>query len=231
MFRRYHGRVISLREISDAPNCPLVFAALLLLTGCQSAYYTAMEKVGVHKRDILVDRVEEARDAQLDAKEQFRDALERYRSVVQVNGGELEARYDALNSEYLASEESAKAVRQRIKAVEDVAEALFEEWEAELQQYSNASLRSASARELARTRQDYRTLIQRMQAAERRIEPVLSVLRDQVLFLKHNLNARAIGALKGEYRTLQGNVDQLLRDMQRAIDESDAFVRRLQSGN
>ena len=68
-----------------------------------------------------------------------------------------------------------------------------------------------------------------MQAAERRIEPVLSVLRDQVLFLKHNLNARAIGALKGEYRNLQGNVDQLLRDMQRAIDEADSFVRRLQS--
>jgi tetratricopeptide (TPR) repeat protein len=211
---------------------PLLFATtLFLLAGCQSTYYAAMEKVGVHKRDILVDRVEAARDAQQDAKEQFRDALERYRSVVQVNGGELEERYQALDSEYRASEDSAKAVRARIEAVEDVAEALFDEWQAELAQYSNASLRSASARELARTRQDYRNLIQRMHAAERRIEPVLSVLRDQVLFLKHNLNARAIGALKGEYRTLQGNVDQLLRDMQRAIDESDAFVRRLQSAS
>lgn len=209
----------------------LVFATLLLLTGCQSAYYSAMEKVGVHKRDILADRVEEARDAQVEAKEQFRDALERYRSVVQVNGGELEERYNALDSEYRASEDSAKAVHQRIAAVEDVAEALFDEWEGELAQYSNASLRSASARELARTRQDYRTLLQRMKTAERRIEPVLSVLHDQVLFLKHNLNARAIGSLQGEYRTLQGNVDQLLRDMQRAIDESDAFVRRLQSSN
>lgn len=210
----------------------LLFAAtLLLLAGCQSTYYAAMEKVGVHKRDILVDRVEAARDAQQEAKEQFRDALERYRSVVQVDGGELEERYKALDSEYRASEDSAKAVRARIAAVEDVAEALFEEWETELDQYSNTSLRSASARELARTRQDYRNLIQRMHAAERRIEPVLSVLRDQVLFLKHNLNARAIGALKGEYRTLQGNVDQLLRDMQRAIDESDSFVRRLQSGS
>ncbi|CAD5379502.1 conserved exported hypothetical protein [Pseudomonas sp. OF001] len=209
---------------------PLLFAAaLLLLAGCQSTYYAAMEKVGVHKRDILVDRVEAARDAQQEAKEQFRDALERYRSVVQVDGGELEERYRALDSEYRSSEDSANAVRARIAAVEDVAEALFDEWEGELAQYSNASLRSASARELARTRQDYRSLIQRMKTAERRIEPVLSVLRDQVLFLKHNLNARAIGALKGEYRTLQGNVDQLLRDMQRAIDESDAFVRRLQS--
>ena len=210
---------------------PTVFAciALLSLSGCQSAYYAAMDKVGVHKRDILVDRVEEARDAQQDAKAQFKDALARYRSVVQVDGGELEERYEALDQEYQASEASAQQVRQRIAAVEDVADALFEEWQDELDQYSNANLRSVSAKELGRTRQEYRSLLLRMQAAEARIEPVLSVLRDQVLFLKHNLNARAIGALQGEYRTLQGNVDQLMREMQRSIDESDAFIRRLQS--
>lgn len=112
------------------PLSALLFTALLGLTGCQSAYYAAMEKVGVHKRDILVDRVEEARDSQQEAKEQFQSALDRYRSVVQVKGGELEARYEALNKEYLASESSAKEVRARIEAVEDVAEALFEEWEA-----------------------------------------------------------------------------------------------------
>ncbi|WP_027589795.1 DUF2959 domain-containing protein [Pseudomonas sp. RL] len=213
------------------PLSALLFTALLGLTGCQSAYYAAMEKVGVHKRDILVDRVEEARDSQQEAKEQFQSALDRYRSVVQVKGGELEARYEALNKEYLASESSAKEVRARIEAVEDVAEALFEEWEGELKLYSNASLRNASAAELKRTRAQYKTLLERMRAAERRIEPVLSVLRDQVLFLKHNLNARAISALQGEYRTLQGNVDQLLRDMQRAIDEADAFVRNLQQNS
>lgn len=207
----------------------LVCCALLTLVGCQSAYYSAMEKVGIHKRDILVDRIEDARDSQQHAKEQFKDALERYRSVVEVKGGDLQKRYDALNSEYEASVVSARDVRSRIEAVEDVADALFKEWEGELKQYSNASLKSASAKELSRTRAEYRTLIQRMKAAEQRIEPVLSVLRDQVLFLKHNLNARAISALHGEYRSLQGNVDQLLADMQRAIDEADTFIRRLQT--
>lgn len=211
------------------PLLMLTLTALLALAGCQSAYYAAMEKAGVHKRDILVDRVEAARDSQQEAKEQFKDALERYRSVVQVQGGELEERYQALNKEYLASEASAKEVRARIEAIEDVAEALFAEWESELKLYSNASLRASSAAELKRTRAEYRVLLQHMQSAERRIEPVLSVLRDQVLFLKHNLNARAINALKGEYQSLQGNVDQLLRDMQRAINEADSFVRRLQS--
>ncbi|WP_312938205.1 DUF2959 domain-containing protein [Stutzerimonas nitrititolerans] len=207
----------------------LVCCALLTLVGCQSAYYSAMEKAGIHKRDILVDRVEDARDSQQHAKEQFKDALERYRSVVEVKGGDLQKRYDALNSEYEASVVSARDVRSRIEAVEDVANALFKEWEGELKQYSNASLKSDSAKELSRTRTEYRTLIQRMKAAEQRIEPVLSVLRDQVLFLKHNLNARAISALHGEYRSLQGNVEQLLADMQRAIDEADTFIRRLQT--
>ena len=122
-------------------------------------------------------------------------------------------------------------MRARIEAVEDVAEALFDEREDELQQYSNASLKNASARELSRTRSEYRTLLQRMKAAEKRIAPVLAVLHDQVLFLKHNLNARAIGALQGEYRTLQSNVDQLMADMQRAIDEADSFIRRLQAAS
>ncbi|WP_213663778.1 DUF2959 domain-containing protein [Stutzerimonas stutzeri] len=209
----------------------LTCCVMLTLSGCQSAYYSAMEKAGIHKRDILVDRVEDARDSQQDAKQQFKDALERYRSVVKVNGGDLEQRYEALNREYEASVAAANDVHARIEAVEDVAEALFDEWEDELQQYSNASLKSASARELSRTRSEYRTLLQRMKAAEKRIAPVLAVLRDQVLFLKHNLNARAIGALQGEYRTLQSNVDQLMADMQRAIDEADSFIRRLQAGS
>ncbi|MFC0710173.1 DUF2959 domain-containing protein [Azorhizophilus paspali] len=207
----------------------LAYCTLLSLSGRQNAYYSMMEKAGVHKRDILADRVEAARDSQQAAKERFKDALERYRSVVQIQGGDLEERYAALDHEYRAGEASAKAVRQRIDAVEDVAEALFAEWEGELDQYHNATLRRASAKELERTRKQYKTLLTRMQAAEKRIEPVLSVLSDQALFLKHNLNARAIGALQGEYRSLENNVDQLLRDMQRSIDEADNFVRRLQA--
>ncbi len=209
----------------------LLTLSLLAMAGCQSAYYSALEKVGLHKRDILVDRVEDARDSQQEAKEQFKDALEHYRSVVQVKGGKLEERYDRLNREYEASEASAREVRERIAAVEDVAEALFREWQRELDEYTNASLKAASAKDLRRTRGEYQVLMQRMRAAEKRIDPVLNVLRDQVLFLKHNLNARAIGALQGEYRTLQGNVDQLVAEMQRAIDEADLFIRQLQRGN
>jgi len=45
------------------------------------------------------------------------------------------------------------AVRDRIDAVQDVAVALFAEWEEELEQYSNRSLRSASRAKLKQTQQ------------------------------------------------------------------------------
>ena len=63
--------------------------AMLALSGCQSAYYAAWEKVGVEKRDILVDRVENAKESQEDAQEQFSSALEAFSAAVAFDGGEL----------------------------------------------------------------------------------------------------------------------------------------------
>jgi hypothetical protein len=56
-------------------------AAVMALAGCQSAYYKTMETFGYHKREILVDRVEDARDSQEEAKEQFQSALEKFSAV------------------------------------------------------------------------------------------------------------------------------------------------------
>src|SRR5438132_2785611 len=107
--------------------CILLMLAVLVLTSCQTAYYAAMEKLGYHKRDLLVSRVQQARDSQQAAKEQFQSALEHFQAVVNVRGGELEAKYNELSAELERSEARAQTVHQRVAAVEDVAEALFKE--------------------------------------------------------------------------------------------------------
>lgn len=205
----------------------LLLLLLLPLTACQTVYYSAMEQVGVHKRDILVDRVEGAKDAQADAQAQFRDALEHYRSVIAFDGGSLESLYDDLQAEYDASKAAAEDVSERIQAVENVAQALFEEWGQELEEYQSASLRQQSARQLQNTQQRYKALLKTMKRAEKRMEPVLLALNDNVLYLKHNLNARAIGALKGEFSGLRADIDRLIGEMQRSINESDAFIKSM----
>ncbi len=198
------------------------------LAGCQGAYFSAMEKAGYHKRDILVDRVNQARDEQQRTADQIRSTLENFRAVVDFRGGDLERQYSLLKADLERSEKRALAVRERITAVQQVADALFVEWEAELGHYSNPTLARTSQEQLRETRVRYERYLAAMLRAESRLEPVLRPFRDQVLFLKHNLNARAVASLQAEVGAVQADVDQLIREMEQSMREADLFLQGLQ---
>lgn len=189
-----------------------------------------MEKVGIHKREILVDRIEEAQAAQTQGQEQFKSALEQFRSVINFDGGELEELYYRLNDEFENSEKAADEIRDRISKVDSVAQALFDEWEQELEQYSSATLRRDSSQQLKSTQRRYKKLYLAMRKAEKSIDPVLDTLRDNVLYLKHNLNARAISSLRGELGTVNRNVSALIAAMDQAIEESNSFLKQFKNG-
>jgi hypothetical protein len=191
---------------------------------CQTAYYETMEKFGYHKRDLLVRDVEKARDAQQEAKEQFKSALDRFTQTLDIQGGELQDKYETLNSEDERSEAKANAVRKRIASVEEVSEALFTEWNAELKQYSSSALRRKSQEQLTHTRAHYAQLIKAMKRAEAKMDPVLAKFKDQVLFLKHNLNAQAVASLKGELVSVEGNINSLVKELNASIQEADSFI-------
>lgn len=215
------------RILHYRPLLVLMFCLVALVSGCETAYYGTMEKLGYHKRDLMVNRVESARDAQEDAKEQFASALEKFSSVLQFDGGDLEDKYDQLKNAYDRSAARAQTVRDRIDSVEDVAGDLFEEWESELSEYSSDSLRRSSARKLSETRRQYARLIGAMKRAEKKMDPVLTAFHDQVLFLKHNLNARAIASLQTELGSVESEVNSLIRDMNASIKEADEFIRTM----
>lgn len=206
-----------------------VLTTSLLLTGCQSAYYGAMEKVGYHKRDIMVDRVEDAKESQEEAQEQFSSALEEMQALLNHDGGDLESAYNKAKDEYESAQDSADDVTNRIDKVEDVAEALFDEWQTEIGEISKASLRRNSESKLKETRRSYTQLVKSMRRAESKMEPVLTAMKDNMLYLKHNLNAQAIGAIKGEFASLQTDISGLIKEMNKSIDESNKFIASLES--
>ena len=199
--------------------------------GCTTAGYAIQERFGVEKRDILVNRVEDVASAQGEAKEEFANALEAFRSVVAVDGGDLEDNYDRLSKAYDRSEGRADEVRDRVKSVNRVATDLFSEWESELGQYSDPGLRRASKTQLDETKARYETLLEKMNAATASMDPVLSVFNDRVLFLKHNLNARAIAAIGAESQDLETDVARLISDTERSIAEADAFIAEFKGAN
>lgn len=206
----------------------ILFAlSALLLVGCESTYYSAMEQVGVHKRDIMVDRVEEARDAQSDAQEEFQSALEQFQALTNFDGGDLQRMYESVSDAYEDSAASAAQVSKRIDSVESVADALFDEWQDELDQISSDRLRRDSASKLKATERNYKTLIRSMRRAEAKMDPVLTALKDNMLYLKHNLNAAAIGSLDQEYKAIKGDIDALIAEMNVSIASSNEFIDSL----
>ncbi len=208
---------------------PLAVGALAF-SGCQSVYYEAMEKMGTHKRDILVDRVEEGKEAQEEARAQFSSAFDEFLAVSEVDLGDLKSAYERIQDSFDRSEKRAKAVRDRIDSIKSVSKALFKEWEAELGQYTNQELRQASEDQMNQTRILYLKLIGAMEEAAESMDPVLNAFRDQTLFLKHNLNAQAVAALNKMSLGLRDEVDLLIQQMSESIEEANAFIVKMRSG-
>ncbi|HSZ59487.1 MAG TPA: DUF2959 domain-containing protein [Tepidisphaeraceae bacterium] len=208
------------------PTRPSILC-LLLIAGCSSTYYSIWEKLGYEKRDILVSRIKSTNDDQEAAKKQFETTLQRFKDVTNFNGGDLEAEYNKLNSSYQSCESRANDVSSRIKSVEKVAADLFDEWQSELGQYSDPKLRQESEQKLTETKARYQKLITVMKQAEARMTPVLNAFHDQVLFLKHNLNAAAIASLQTTSAGIEADVTQLIKEMNASIAEANSFVSQL----
>lgn len=204
---------------------------VLSLSACgvaQKAQYSALEQFGVHKRDILVDRIQKTSETQKDTKEQFQSAYEELSRLVAVDDRGLEKKYKRMSKAVEKSEVKAEELKERTESVNRVATDLFAEWEEELEQYQNHRLKQSSANNLTVTKRRYAKIYQAMLEANKRVEPVLQVLQDNTLFLKHNLNARAVSSLSSEVVSIEGKVKALIRQMEASINESKTFIESMQ---
>ena len=220
-----------MRETTKCVKVLMVLGlAVFFISGCRSTYYAMWESLGKEKRHLLRDEVEQAREDQAEASEEFKDALTRVKELTGFQGGELENVYLQLKDDYEDCEQRAAIIDDRIANVEQIAADLFAEWETEIGQMSNATFRASSRRSLTRTRERYHQLQRAMVRARDRMDPVLIRLKDYVLYLKHNLNAQAVGALGAEMGHIEADVDVLIRDIERSIQAADTFLKDFDAG-
>lgn len=205
----------------------LVLATVVMTVGCSTVKYNTLEKVGIHKRDILVSNVKDTRDAQEDAQEEFQDALERFGSIVTIENTNLKKAYNQLKDEYDDSKEAAEDLSAEIDDVEEVADDLFKEWADENKAYTDAVLRRNSQSKLKDTQARYTEMLKSMKASEASMQPVLSSLYDNVLYLKHNLNAQAVGSLRTTFYELEGDIGILVERMNQSIARSNEFIAQM----
>jgi hypothetical protein len=191
----------------------------------RSAYYQGRESIlGHHKRDIVVLQVDNACESLKESRDEFVDALDKFKQIVKHADTDLDHRYQLLKKRYDICRYKADDVKLKITAIEQVSEALFQEWEAELELYTNKVLRARSQQQLKKSRTQYLRLIKTLQQAEIRMQPILAAFQDQVLFLKHNLNAHTIAALRHEYVEIGMDISRLIEVMEKTIKEASYFV-------
>ena len=217
-----------MKRLPAALALVLAFGAAAPLAGCSSVYYSAWELVGREKRDLLRSSLTAMVDDQQDAGQTFKTALERVKALNGFQGGNLEAEYDKLKGAYDDAESSAKAIDSRIKDIEDVSGDLFEEWRGEIDQMQSADLKTASRRKLDETRARYDRAHASMLESRSRMQPALTLLHDHVLFLKHNLNAAAVGSLEQSMGGIEQSIAELQRSLEASIRESQGFLATME---
>ncbi len=178
-------------------------------------------------RDLLVNRVEAARDVQADSANEFKSALEEFKSVTNFSGGDIEAKYNSLNATFVRSEAAAEKVSNRVNRVEAAANKLLAQWRDELDDYHDASIRRNAEAQFDQTRLQAEKLLAALRAVEQKIEPVLGAFRDQVLFLKHNLNMQAISSLQQTSSEIEQDVTALINEMEAAIAQAEEFIQSM----
>lgn len=205
------------------------------LMGCMSkikevareAKYSAFEAVGYEKRDIFKRQVATVKEEQQVSQEEFSDALTQLKNVYKVDGGKLEGAYSKLKDSYDSAEKSSKEVTESIVKLNTIAGDLFKEWEKEISEMSTADLKQKSRNQLQLTQKKFNDYSSHLARSEQKMHPVLRKFKDQVVYLKHNLNASALTGLKAEANRIEGDITKLLSEMSSSMKQADELISTL----
>lgn len=213
----------------------LLISSLILTSSCtnslkkgfKDAKYGAYEMIGYEKRDLFKKEVKAVKKDQDDSQKAFEDALAKLQYFYSYDGGKTESEYNKLKDSYESSRDESENLSASIQKLDEVARDLFAEWKEEINGISNSDLRKKSTVKLSETRIRYRELHQKLKNSEKNMSPILVKMKDQVTFLKHNLNAGAISGLQTEGDRIEQDIEKLIKEMKTANREAEDFIKTL----
>jgi chromosome segregation ATPase len=200
---------------------------VILSTSCSTVYYNFWEFLGQEKRELLQTELENITEDQSDVKEDFQDTLTKIRSEYSYKEGSLEKTYDELSGDYKSLNSQAENLSKRIVKAQDIASDLFQEWKEEAWKITNIEFRKESLKKRVSTMTKFKVTVKAIKAVESNMQRVLTKLNDRVLYLKHNLNAKAIGKIKIELKNIEGEIVALIKQINRSNDQANSFIKEM----
>lgn len=183
--------------------------------------------VGLERKELLKDRVKDARNEQIEAQKSFQAALNQFKSLYSNQSKDLEKKYRSLQFAYEDSVRNADGVRTSTKKIEPLAQSLFTDWEKDIEKIDTVSLKAQSRESLAESRNNYATMESHFKTSEEKMAPVLQKFNDQVHYLKYNLDAKSLAAAKSDNLVIQNEMERLILDLKKSIAAADEFIRKM----
>lgn len=215
--------------VSKMTKSVFFFASFLLITSCSHVYYKSWELLGKEKRELLSSKMSALNEDQTEAKEEFANVLEEIRSKYSFKEGNLENTYDRMSSNYNDMNEEVEDLGSQIEDVESIAKDLFEEWKAEAKEFTNKDYERTSLQKLRVTRANFNEVLKESEATEKAMQKVLAKFHEQVIYVKHNLNAKAVGRLASELQNIQEVMRKLIQQINSSIQKADRFIKDFES--
>lgn len=200
---------------------------LIILSSCSSVYYNFWETFGKEKRDLLKSKMISADSSHSEVNEELKDSLARIRSEYKFKEGNLEKTYDSLSEDYEDISEKSDLLSNNINKAEDIANDLFAEWNEEALSLNKRNYRNDSLAKLKRTKSSFRDTLSSMRIVEKKMKRLLMQYKDQVTYIKHNLNAKIIGNLQLEMGSISSEMEKLITQINESKSKTKKFISKL----
>lgn len=193
--------------MSKTQNKLRLLSVVLLLTASVSS--PSFGQSGEKQIDKLVDRAGDTIAAIRAARRQVSTTVSDYNQILDGEAEDNRAAYKKLQKALKKSEKSAAAVGAQAEKMDLAASDYFAGWEASLSEITSDDMRTRSEERMKETRERYDGILQAGRQAGEAFRPFVTQLKDQIVFLGHDLNPAAIEDLQDDAEKLNSQAKEV----------------------
>ncbi len=181
---------------------------------------------GLAQVDDLLTRVEQVQIEAVLSKERSRGAFDALMAIVgpQFDGDAVSA-HATLIKAVKESTLQAERLEKSVPPLKSTATVVFEEWTRSLESFGNTKLRSHSQERMEETRARCEELVQATVAAQIAYDAFNADLNDHALFLEHDFNSAAVGAIAEQVDQLNFQAAELDKRLEASIVAAKRYIQ------
>ena len=182
---------------------------------------------GVKQTEKLVSKANDTVGSIRAAKQQIKDTLVAYNLLVGNKVEDPKKTYKDLQKGIENTDKKVADVDQKVAAMQKEADLLFADWASNLASISSEELRKRSEERLNETRERYNGILAAGDKAGKVFNPFIASLKDQVVYLGHDLNPSALASLKPDADKLNKEAEVLFKKIDETVDEASGYITSL----